>query len=177
MLSIRENGLICQKRRLGLCVPGDKPRHECWAFGKLFLSDVWDTRQLTSTKANQHPAELCEAANYGLRDIFQTTKHCVREIVFGTRVSLNPIGLVFCFFGSCCATLLDLLAFKVTNMGMKMYVCFLCFRVVYLQVSMNEGLSFITSSVHITTTECVSLNSHHYNRVCKSEFTSLQPSV
>ncbi|CAB1311934.1 unnamed protein product [Coregonus sp. 'balchen'] len=26
--------------------------------------------------------------------------------------------------------------------------------VVYLQVSMNEGLSFITSSVHITTTEC-----------------------
>uniref|UniRef100_A0A8C7GXK0 Anthrax toxin receptor 1 n=1 Tax=Oncorhynchus kisutch TaxID=8019 RepID=A0A8C7GXK0_ONCKI len=30
----------------------------------------------------------------------------------------------------------------------------LCFRVVYLQVSMNEGLSFITSSVHITTTEC-----------------------
>lgn len=31
-----------------------------------------------------------------------------------------------------------------------------CIRVVYLQVSMNEGLSFITSSVHITTTECVS---------------------
>ncbi|XP_027014891.1 anthrax toxin receptor 1 isoform X2 [Tachysurus fulvidraco] len=28
-------------------------------------------------------------------------------------------------------------------------------KVVYLQVSMNEGLSFITSSVHITTTECV----------------------
>ncbi|KAJ7987646.1 hypothetical protein DPEC_G00328640 [Dallia pectoralis] len=27
-------------------------------------------------------------------------------------------------------------------------------QVVYLQVSMNEGLSFITSSVHITTTEC-----------------------
>uniref|UniRef100_A0A8C9TDH3 Anthrax toxin receptor 1 n=1 Tax=Scleropages formosus TaxID=113540 RepID=A0A8C9TDH3_SCLFO len=27
---------------------------------------------------------------------------------------------------------------------------------VYLQVSMNNGLSFITSSVHITTTECVS---------------------
>ncbi|XP_026860904.2 anthrax toxin receptor 1 isoform X1 [Electrophorus electricus] len=27
-------------------------------------------------------------------------------------------------------------------------------KVVYLQVSMNEGLSFITSSVHITTTEC-----------------------
>lgn len=30
------------------------------------------------------------------------------------------------------------------------------FRVIYLQVSMNEGLSYITSSVHITTTECVS---------------------
>lgn len=29
-------------------------------------------------------------------------------------------------------------------------------RVIYLQVSMNEGLSYITSSVHITTTECVS---------------------
>ncbi|XP_031732202.1 anthrax toxin receptor 1 isoform X2 [Anarrhichthys ocellatus] len=28
-------------------------------------------------------------------------------------------------------------------------------RVIYLQVSMNEGLSYITSSVHITTTECV----------------------
>ncbi|TRZ03645.1 hypothetical protein DNTS_008604 [Danionella cerebrum] len=28
-------------------------------------------------------------------------------------------------------------------------------RVMYLQVSMNEGLSYITSSVHITTTECV----------------------
>uniref|UniRef100_A0A673BKZ2 Anthrax toxin receptor 1 n=1 Tax=Sphaeramia orbicularis TaxID=375764 RepID=A0A673BKZ2_9TELE len=31
-------------------------------------------------------------------------------------------------------------------------------RVIYLQVSMNEGLSYITSSVHITTTECVSVN-------------------
>ncbi len=31
-----------------------------------------------------------------------------------------------------------------------------CDRVIYLQVSMNEGLSYITSSVHITTTECVS---------------------
>lgn len=29
-------------------------------------------------------------------------------------------------------------------------------RVIYLQVSMNKGLSYITSSVHITTTECVS---------------------
>ncbi|XP_068579100.1 anthrax toxin receptor 1 isoform X2 [Cebidichthys violaceus] len=29
-------------------------------------------------------------------------------------------------------------------------------RVIYLQVSMNEGLSYITSSVHITTTECFS---------------------
>ena len=29
-------------------------------------------------------------------------------------------------------------------------------RVIYLQVSMNEGISYITSSVHITTTECVS---------------------
>uniref|UniRef100_A0A3Q3FJV9 Anthrax toxin receptor 1 n=1 Tax=Labrus bergylta TaxID=56723 RepID=A0A3Q3FJV9_9LABR len=28
-------------------------------------------------------------------------------------------------------------------------------RVIYLQVSMNEGISYITSSVHITTTECV----------------------
>ncbi|XP_034464566.1 anthrax toxin receptor 1 [Hippoglossus hippoglossus] len=27
-------------------------------------------------------------------------------------------------------------------------------RVIYLQVSMNQGLSYITSSVHITTTEC-----------------------
>ncbi|XP_063049401.1 anthrax toxin receptor 1-like, partial [Engraulis encrasicolus] len=27
-------------------------------------------------------------------------------------------------------------------------------KVIYLQVSMNEGLSFITSNVHITTTEC-----------------------
>lgn len=34
----------------------------------------------------------------------------------------------------------------------------LCCRVIYLQVSMNEGLSYITSSVHITTTECVSTN-------------------
>lgn len=31
-----------------------------------------------------------------------------------------------------------------------------CFRVIYLQVSMNDGLSFISSNVHITTTECVS---------------------
>ncbi|MBN3295831.1 ANTR1 protein, partial [Amia calva] len=30
-------------------------------------------------------------------------------------------------------------------------------KVVYLQVSMNHGLTFITSSVHITTTECVIL--------------------
>ncbi|XP_026164464.1 anthrax toxin receptor 1 isoform X2 [Mastacembelus armatus] len=29
-------------------------------------------------------------------------------------------------------------------------------RVIYLQVSMNEGLSYITSSVHITTSECSS---------------------
>uniref|UniRef100_A0A3Q3DMG9 Anthrax toxin receptor 1 n=1 Tax=Hippocampus comes TaxID=109280 RepID=A0A3Q3DMG9_HIPCM len=28
-------------------------------------------------------------------------------------------------------------------------------RVIYLQVSMNEGISYITSSVHITTTECL----------------------
>uniref|UniRef100_A0A672LSL6 Anthrax toxin receptor 1 n=1 Tax=Sinocyclocheilus grahami TaxID=75366 RepID=A0A672LSL6_SINGR len=44
-------------------------------------------------------------------------------------------------------------------------------KVVYLQVSMNEGLSFITSSVHITTTECVSLNtntaSHPAHLQCK----------
>ncbi|TRZ00452.1 hypothetical protein DNTS_034561 [Danionella cerebrum] len=33
-------------------------------------------------------------------------------------------------------------------------LCIFLLRVVYLQVSMNEGLSFITSSVHITTTEC-----------------------
>lgn len=31
-------------------------------------------------------------------------------------------------------------------------------RVIYLQVSMNNGLSFISSNVHITTTECVSNN-------------------
>uniref|UniRef100_A0A7N5ZX37 Anthrax toxin receptor 1 n=1 Tax=Anabas testudineus TaxID=64144 RepID=A0A7N5ZX37_ANATE len=31
---------------------------------------------------------------------------------------------------------------------------FVLCRVIYLQVSMNEGLSYITSSVHITTTEC-----------------------
>lgn len=31
-----------------------------------------------------------------------------------------------------------------------------CSRVIYLQVSMNDGLSFISSNVHITTTECVS---------------------
>lgn len=38
-----------------------------------------------------------------------------------------------------------------------MWVGFWLFcRVIYLQVSMNEGLSYITSSVHITTTECVS---------------------
>uniref|UniRef100_A0A669F4K0 Anthrax toxin receptor 1 n=1 Tax=Oreochromis niloticus TaxID=8128 RepID=A0A669F4K0_ORENI len=30
-------------------------------------------------------------------------------------------------------------------------------KVIYLQVSMNEGLSYITSSVHITTTECVTV--------------------
>lgn len=35
-------------------------------------------------------------------------------------------------------------------------VCVCCFRVIYLQVSMNDGLSFISSNVHITTTECVS---------------------
>uniref|UniRef100_A0A7N8XJW6 ANTXR cell adhesion molecule 1c n=1 Tax=Mastacembelus armatus TaxID=205130 RepID=A0A7N8XJW6_9TELE len=32
-------------------------------------------------------------------------------------------------------------------------------KVIYLQVSMNDGLSFISSNVHITTTECVSTNS------------------
>ena len=38
-------------------------------------------------------------------------------------------------------------------------VCLLWFspRVIYLQVSMNDGLSFITSNVHVTTTECVSI--------------------
>uniref|UniRef100_A0A8C1S6S0 ANTXR cell adhesion molecule 1d n=1 Tax=Cyprinus carpio TaxID=7962 RepID=A0A8C1S6S0_CYPCA len=39
-------------------------------------------------------------------------------------------------------------------------------KVIYLQVSMNEGLSYITSSVHITTTECVStslfLSQNHF---------------
>uniref|UniRef100_A0A8C4H819 ANTXR cell adhesion molecule 1c n=1 Tax=Dicentrarchus labrax TaxID=13489 RepID=A0A8C4H819_DICLA len=37
-------------------------------------------------------------------------------------------------------------------------------KVIYLQVSMNDGLSFISSNVHITTTECVSgsfLSSDH----------------
>ena len=33
-------------------------------------------------------------------------------------------------------------------------------RIIFLQVSMNEGLSYITSSVHITTTECVSTQPH-----------------
>lgn len=44
---------------------------------------------------------------------------------------------------------------------------FVLCRVIYLQVSMNEGLSYITSSVHITTTECVSTScvysSHYHN--------------
>uniref|UniRef100_A0A667Y3E3 Anthrax toxin receptor 1 n=1 Tax=Myripristis murdjan TaxID=586833 RepID=A0A667Y3E3_9TELE len=38
-------------------------------------------------------------------------------------------------------------------------LCWLCCpaaKVIYLQVSMNDGLSFIASNVHITTTECVS---------------------
>lgn len=35
-------------------------------------------------------------------------------------------------------------------------LCFFGSRVIYLQVSMNDGLSFISSNVHITTTECVS---------------------
>uniref|UniRef100_A0A8C2FK54 ANTXR cell adhesion molecule 1d n=1 Tax=Cyprinus carpio TaxID=7962 RepID=A0A8C2FK54_CYPCA len=35
----------------------------------------------------------------------------------------------------------------------EVFLC-VCYRVIYLQVSMNEGLSYITSSVHITTTEC-----------------------
>lgn len=38
---------------------------------------------------------------------------------------------------------------------------FLFFRVIFLQVSMNEGLTYITSSVHITTTECVSAELRH----------------
>lgn len=42
-----------------------------------------------------------------------------------------------------------------TVMGRVCDVGLFC-RVIYLQVSMNEGLSYITSSVHITTTECVS---------------------
>lgn len=43
---------------------------------------------------------------------------------------------------------------------------FVLCRVIFLQVSMNEGLSYITSSVHITTTECVSTScvySLHYH--------------
>uniref|UniRef100_A0AAY5K4Y2 Anthrax toxin receptor 1 n=1 Tax=Esox lucius TaxID=8010 RepID=A0AAY5K4Y2_ESOLU len=36
-------------------------------------------------------------------------------------------------------------------------------RVIYLQVSMNEGLSYITSSVYITTTECVSITTLRFS--------------
>jgi len=47
-------------------------------------------------------------------------------------------------------------------------------RVVYLQVSMNEGLSFITSSVHITTTECVSLTANtHPDKLLSTKWKSI----
>ncbi|TKS85554.1 Anthrax toxin receptor 1 [Collichthys lucidus] len=39
---------------------------------------------------------------------------------------------------------------KMNEIGHGFVFC----RVIYLQVSMNEGISYITSSVHITTTEC-----------------------
>lgn len=84
-----------------------------------------------------------------------------------SHVSLNPVGLMFFppyFYGYFCAMLKDLPAFNVTKTDMKIYVWSLCFRVVYLQVSMNEGLSFITSSVHITTTECVSLTTNTHTQ-------------
>lgn len=46
---------------------------------------------------------------------------------------------------------------KLSSRSTKTYPSLLvCFRVIYLQVSMNDGLSFISSNVHITTTECVS---------------------
>jgi len=42
------------------------------------------------------------------------------------------------------------------KMTLKISVSVLCFRVVFLQVSMNNGLTFISSSVSITSTHCVS---------------------
>ena len=50
------------------------------------------------------------------------------------------------------------------------------FRVIYLQVSMNEGLSFISSNVHITTTECVSTVLWHSTGPHKMPcFSSVEP--
>lgn len=40
----------------------------------------------------------------------------------------------------------------------------LCFRVVFLQVSMNSGLTFISSSVSITSTQCVSMGWSHLEK-------------
>lgn len=52
----------------------------------------------------------------------------------------------------------DLMWWKVWFLSVFVLWC----RVIYLQVSMNEGLSYITSLVHITTTECVSICSAWY---------------
>uniref|UniRef100_A0A3B5LYI8 Anthrax toxin receptor C-terminal domain-containing protein n=1 Tax=Xiphophorus couchianus TaxID=32473 RepID=A0A3B5LYI8_9TELE len=48
-----------------------------------------------------------------------------------------------------------LCSFKLNDTHSVEILGFFCLlREIYLQVSMNEGLSYITSSVHITTTEC-----------------------
>ncbi len=167
VLSVRNADLasVCRETNLGT-----NAEHFESCFYQMFETlDSWLQQKLTSTLQSSVwlPIMVCKAFFIQLTSL---CKKCKRNVA-GLFLALMSLWILLvwfsAFFGSCCATIQDLLAFKVTNMGMKIDICSLRFRVVYLQVSMNEGLSFITSSVHITTTECVSLNTNTATQTTK----------
>lgn len=67
----------------------------------------------------------------------------------------------------------QMLYVSISVSNQQQWVCVIFFRVIYLQVSMNEGLSYITSSVHITTTECVSAHGTAYTVSALDDIISL----
>uniref|UniRef100_A0A7N8WLL3 ANTXR cell adhesion molecule 1c n=1 Tax=Mastacembelus armatus TaxID=205130 RepID=A0A7N8WLL3_9TELE len=64
------------------------------------------------------------------------------------------INQVLCSFKINDTTTTKYTASNMLSVDFYVHCPLFCFRVIYLQVSMNDGLSFISSNVHITTTEC-----------------------
>lgn len=114
----------------------------CWVYSR-FNCLVWSRTQPQSNDQSWRPAacSLCT----------DLAAFLVQDEVVGTSVTLMVWGFILSLSTWSCM-------FSCSSLTFLFIELLFAFRVIYLQVSMNNGLSFISSNVHITTTECVSVN-------------------